>query len=154
MLLSWVRPFLTFPRKKLYLCLFLLLIRQVVCDSFATPWTVACQAPLTVISQARILEWVTISFSRVSSQPRDQILVSCMAGGFFTSEPSGKPHLPLLYPSEQISILPFWVCFESKHIKMHLISGIQHCALTLGNCFPKFVDILLKSIKSVFGEDI
>ena len=32
------------------------------------------------ILQARILEWVAISFSRGSSQPRNQILVSCIAG--------------------------------------------------------------------------
>ena len=36
------------------------------------------------ISQARILEWVTISFSKGSSQPRDQTWVSCIAGRFFT----------------------------------------------------------------------
>ena len=35
------------------------------------------------ISQARILEWVA-SFSRVSSQPRDQTRVSHIAGKFFT----------------------------------------------------------------------
>ena len=29
------------------------------------------------ISQARILEWVAISFSRGSSQPRDQVQISC-----------------------------------------------------------------------------
>ena len=43
------------------------------------------------ISQARILEWVAISFSRGSSQPRDGTQVSCFADGFFTSEPPGKP---------------------------------------------------------------
>ena len=37
------------------------------------------------IFQARILEWVAFSFSRGSSQPRDQIQVSRIAGGFFTS---------------------------------------------------------------------
>ena len=37
------------------------------------------------ICQARILEWVAIPFSRVSSQPRDQTQVSHIAGGFFTS---------------------------------------------------------------------
>ena len=42
------------------------------------------------ISQARILEWVAISFSRRSSQPRDRIHVSSLAGRFFTSEPPGK----------------------------------------------------------------
>ena len=36
------------------------------------------------ILHAGILEWVTIPFSRGSSQPRDQIQVSCIAGGFFT----------------------------------------------------------------------
>ena len=37
------------------------------------------------ILQARILEWVVFSFSRGSSQPRDQTQVSHIAGGFFTS---------------------------------------------------------------------
>ena len=36
------------------------------------------------ILQARILEWVTSSFSRVSSQPRDQTQVSYFAGRCFT----------------------------------------------------------------------
>ena len=44
-------------------------------------------------SQARILEWVAISFSRGSSQPRDQTLFSCLAGRVFTTEPPGKPPL-------------------------------------------------------------
>ena len=43
------------------------------------------------ILQARILEWVAISFSRGSSQPRDQTCVSCIAGRFFTAELPGKP---------------------------------------------------------------
>ena len=37
-----------------------------------------------VISQARILKWVAISFSRESSQPRDRTQVSHIAGRFFT----------------------------------------------------------------------
>ena len=36
------------------------------------------------ILQARILEWVAIAFSRVSSQPRDRTQVSCLAGSLFT----------------------------------------------------------------------
>ena len=35
------------------------------------------------ILQARILEWVTISFSRGSSQPRDRTRVSCLGGRRF-----------------------------------------------------------------------
>ena len=37
------------------------------------------------ILQARILEWVAFPFSRGSSQPRDRIQVSLIAGRFFTS---------------------------------------------------------------------
>ena len=37
------------------------------------------------ILQARILEGVAVPFSRGSYQPRDWTLVSCIAGGFFTS---------------------------------------------------------------------
>ena len=43
------------------------------------------------IPQARILEWVTISFFRAFSQPRDWTRISCVAGRFFTTEPPGKP---------------------------------------------------------------
>ena len=39
------------------------------------------------ILQARILEWVAFPFSRGSFQPRDRTQVSCIAGGFFTTEP-------------------------------------------------------------------
>ena len=43
-----------------------------------TPWTVAHQAPLSLgFSQARILEWVTVSFSMGSSQSRDEASISC-----------------------------------------------------------------------------
>ena len=37
------------------------------------------------ILQARILEWVAVPFSRVTSQPRDRTQVSCITGIFFTS---------------------------------------------------------------------
>ena len=52
--------------------------------------------------QARILEWVTISFSRASSQPRDRtpcLLCLLLSGDFFTcwAIPSGKPMMALLY---------------------------------------------------------
>ena len=58
------------------------LSHSVVPDS-ATPWTVGCQAPLTMgILQERILEWVAMPSSRRSSQPRDQTQVSRIAGGF------------------------------------------------------------------------
>ena len=48
-------------------------------------------SPVHDIFQARILEWVAISFSGASSQPRDQTQVSWLAGEFFTAEMPGKP---------------------------------------------------------------
>ena len=44
------------------------------------------------IFQARILEGIVISSSRGSSWLRNQTCVSCIADGFFTAEPPGKPH--------------------------------------------------------------
>ena len=44
---------------------------------FASPWTIAHQDPPSLgIFQARILEWIVVSFSRGSSRPRDQTHVS------------------------------------------------------------------------------
>ena len=59
---------------------------------FVTPMD--CSLPgssVHEIFQAGILEWVAMPSSRASSQPRDQTRVSCIAGGFFTAEPPGKP---------------------------------------------------------------
>ena len=47
---------------------------------FLTPWTAAHQAPLSMgFLQARLLQWVAVSYSRGSSHPRDRALshVSC-----------------------------------------------------------------------------
>ena len=58
---------------------------------FATPWTVACQVPMSIL-QARILEWVAYPFSRGSSWPRNPTKVSCIAGRFFTSWVTREAH--------------------------------------------------------------
>ena len=50
---------------------------------FETAWTVAHQAPPPCLLQARILEWVAISFSRESSKLRDRAQVSRFAGRHF-----------------------------------------------------------------------
>ena len=63
------------------------LVVSVVSDS-ATPWTVACQAPLSMgILQARILEWLTMPSSRVASQPR----FPALRADSLPSEPPRKP---------------------------------------------------------------
>ena len=55
------------------------------------------------ILQARLLEWVAISFSRGSSWTRDRTQISCIAGGFFTTE---LPKNPIqIQPSSSV---PCW----------------------------------------------
>ena len=71
-------------------------LRCSVVSDLATPWTVSHQAPQPIgfprqaycippgssthrISQASILEWGAISYSRGPSQPRDQTPISCIS---------------------------------------------------------------------------
>ena len=50
------------------------------------------------ILQARILEWIAIPFSRGTSQPKDQTLVSCLAGRFFIIWATGKSYFVKYIP--------------------------------------------------------
>ena len=45
------------------------------------------------ILQARILQWVAFAFSWGSSQPRDRVQVSCIAGRFFISWATREAHI-------------------------------------------------------------
>ena len=64
--------------------------RSVLSDSL-TPWTVVHE-----ILQARILEWVVISFSRGSYQPRDQTYVSLIGESPKLVSPFLLDSLPVL----------------------------------------------------------
>ena len=57
----------------------------------ASPWTVACQAPLFMGFSCRNTRASCHAPSRESSWPRDWTHVSCTAGGFFIVELLGKP---------------------------------------------------------------
>ena len=69
------------------------------------------------ISQAKILKWVTISFSRWSSQPRDWTCVSCIVGRFFTTEPLGEPFYVCVCVFVCVCNL-FFNCIGFCHTKM------------------------------------
>ena len=72
---------------------------------FATPRTVARQAPLSMgILQARIPGWVAVSFSRWSSQARDRNRVSCAACSTIS-----QPRCELRYNSRSWADLGFFV---------------------------------------------
>ena len=63
---------------------------------FATPWTLAHQAPL-FMRFFRQEYWSRLLFPPPGDLPKPGIkpespVSSALAGGFFTSEPPGKPH--------------------------------------------------------------
>ena len=92
-----------------------------------TPWTVACQVPLSIgILQARIGEGVAMPSSKESSQPRGWAQVSCIAGRFFTIWATRKPLLEAVMGKSMgssrwncwLGILPTaleWVVWKPSH---------------------------------------
>ena len=73
-----------------YLCAFMCVSCSVVSQSLR-PHGPPSGSSVHGILQARILEWVVISSSRGSSQPRGQTWVSCIRGRFFTIWAHIKP---------------------------------------------------------------
>ena len=77
------------------------------------------------ILQARILEWVAISFSRGSFQPRDRTRVALNVGGFFTSWATreAQVRLPCMY-------LYIWEIYHKLHNRYgpseDILTLIQH----------------------------
>ena len=67
------------------------------------------------ISQARILEWVAMSFSRGSSQPRDQTFFSCICR----------------------EILYYWATWEADHLKNSFTPHIPRGSVVP---HPRFTD--------------
>ena len=74
------------------------------------------------ISQARILEWVAISFSKGSSQPRDWTLISCTGRRFYTTEPPGKPHG---YSYQFLIQIQKWVQLQLQAYKYRVIHAYR-----------------------------
>ena len=89
-------------------------------STLVTSWTVAHQAPLSMkFCRQRILAWVTIPFSKGSSQPGDWTQVSCIGGTRFNlwatrealSLYRGRWQMPLLFShwqwSQQVPICQY-----------------------------------------------
>ena len=70
------------------------------CLTLCNPMNSSPQVPLSMAFPRRdYWRGFAISFFKGSSWPRDQTWVSCLAGGFFTTEPRGK-YFRHYYPSE------------------------------------------------------
>ena len=68
-----------------------------VVSNSAISWAVVLHAPLSMDSPGKNTGVGSIPFSRGSSLPRDQTLVSCIEGRFLPSEPPGKPIYIYIY---------------------------------------------------------
>ena len=71
------------------------LSHSVVSDSFVTPWTLACQAPLSM-GFSRQEHWSGLPFPTLGDLPDSRIkpmspASPALAGRFFTTVPPGKP---------------------------------------------------------------
>ena len=98
------------------------------------------------ILQARIVEWIAISFSRGSSQPKDRTHIPCIAGEFFTIWAPGsfllercwvpvdtKASLWLICPGELVS--PFFSVNLSWNTFQWLSTdGREIFPFLIGNC--------------------
>ena len=70
----------------------------VMSDYFATPWTVACRAPLSM-GFHRQAHWIGLPFPSPGDLPNPGIKPASplSASGFFTTEPLGKPQwIPII----------------------------------------------------------
>ena len=74
---------------------------------FATPWTIACQAPLSVgFSKQVYLSGLAFPPPGDLPDPRIKPKSPALAGRFFTTEPPGNPHRHTSFPLSNI-IMPY-----------------------------------------------
>ena len=73
------------------------------------------------ILQARILEWVAISFSRGSPQPRDQTQVFRIAGRFFTTSATWELDLQQMVRYTEITVIHGGIFKYQGHYKYSCI---------------------------------
>ena len=103
-----------------------------LCPTLCDPFD--CSPPgssVYEIFQARILEWVTISSS---SWPKDWTRISCIADGFFTTEPSGE----LMVSLQEYNSSP----------KRHDSQKSRLC-ISMDTCSYFFHPIIVNGIKSM-----
>ena len=125
------------------------------------------------IFQAGILEWVAISFSRGFSPPRNQTHISCIAGGFFTTEPPEKPpkcidYVYTAYKQPKITkvnclkthelrisilALPSAGIFHISSVHWHNFSIRQQCVTSLVLPMVCFACIIYTDILGMFSTD-
>ena len=92
-------------------------------DSFGTPWTVAYQAPLSM-GFLKQEYWSGLPFPSPGDLPDPGIepTFPALAGGFFTSEPPGKPQISYTYTNIPTFGFP-------SHLGLHRALSMAPCAV-------------------------
>ena len=83
-------------------------------------------SPVHGIFQARILEWVAISFSRGSSRPRDQTRISYISrtgNGFFTTSATLSPDLTSDHKHDPVIMLAHSTSWSQTLYSLNLVGG-------------------------------
>ena len=127
-----------------------------------SPRAVAHQAPLSIgVFHARILEWVATSFSRGSSQVRDQTPISCIAGGFFTSCATREAPIVIRTSNKCLDREPFNQLLsgsessqKSNSTLAPKVQGKGRKTVSLDSVFPveQFISFLRQSASILSGK--
>ena len=140
------------PKERYYLCLYLKLeyvcACRMSCQTLCDPMDVALQALLSGILQARILEWVAISFSSRSFEPGIKPMfpaLPALAGGFFNSWATGEflnqriiqywsdIHVAGLMTVDYFENQRVWGCFECVKWVQEKVCGVRTHGCNSGN---------------------
>ena len=137
-------------------------------DSFETPWTVDLQAPLSMGFPRQYYSGLSFPSLRDPSTPGIKSMSSALAGGFFTTEPPGKPLHHLIYLRIYLILLALstlvspvyslylWFCFNFVFVFflicfvfwiLHISEIIQYLSFSV--CLFLFSIIPLMSIHVV-----
>ena len=116
-----------------------------LCQTLCSPWTAA--PPGSSVHGnlwARILEWVAISFSRGSSQPRIKPKSPALAGGFLTPGHQGSPQH--CYLKVMCAALYICMCVSPEVLESPEVDNISHntdCLLYRRYFFWRFTSLFL-----------
>ena len=111
------------------------------------------------IFQARILQWVAIPFSRVSSQFRDQTRISCIASRFFTicqffffSYLNLLDAPNLLSRTVVIHLFSKYFCLPYADTIQALLQAIFLLSQQFSQCFGDLMPLTPFQMQSIWGE--